>query len=91
MSTIAELTREAMKSTETLRVLKAAESDEAFISSLIQFAETVGFSVTEDDIKKQMVVDRELAKTMGEDEFESVAGSMLGARMSGGHQSGSNC
>lgn len=71
--------------------LKAVGTDAEFVEIFVSTGRENGFSINPEAVWAQMESDRQTAAQMPIEEFEEVAGSMLGARLSGGHHSGSNC
>lgn len=91
MTQLEQFTRTAVATPELKSMLKAAPTDDVFVDLLVEQAHQRGYEIDAASVRRQMQSDRSLAEGMSEDEFEDVAGTLLGARLSGGHQSGSNC
>lgn len=91
MTQLEQFTRTAVATPELKSMLKAAPTDDIFVDLLVEQARQRGYQIDAASVRRQMQTDRSLAEEMSEEEFENVAGSLLGARLSGGHQSGSNC
>ncbi len=91
MSLLEQITSAAIADNRVISLLKSASTDEEFVDLFVRSAGELGYDLDPALVLHQMESDRLSASRMSEDEFEAVAGSMLGARLSGGHQSGRNC
>jgi hypothetical protein len=91
MTQLEQFTRTATATPELRATLKAVTNDDEFIALFVAEAQSRGYAIGADVVRHQMQLDRSLAATMSAPDFEEVAGSMLGARLSGGHTSGSGC
>lgn len=91
MTELELLTQHAIRTPHLNALLKSAQTDQQFIEILVREANAVGYLVDAETIHAQMTADRQASRCMDEQEFEDTAGSMLGARLSGGHNSGKSC
>lgn len=73
---------------DTLRSkLKASKNDEEFIELATQLGRKAGINITPEIVRDQMHEDRKAVRFMSLVEVEEIADNLLGARLSGGHQS----
>lgn len=91
MTQLEQFTRAVIATPGLKSMLKAAPTDDVFVDLLVEQAHQRGYEIDAASVRRQMQTDRLLAEDMSDEEFENVAGTLLGARLSGGHQSGSNC
>lgn len=91
MNQLHELTGRILSDDAVKQVLKSSVNDEEFVAALVAHGKKLGYDVSADEVSAQMDADREVASRMDPTKFEAVAGTMLGARLSGGHTSGASC
>lgn len=91
MSQLEQFTSAAIANPQLKSMLKAAATDDDFVRLFVKSACERGYDLNAETVRLQMKSDRLAASRMSENEFEAVAGSMIGARLSGGHTSGRNC